>query len=289
VPAVARLRAALFLAALPALLAGCAQWHTHGLVPGADRRYAVAILPVEDAAGVARLARIRDDVPPGLTPAGEAARVREAMAAVTTDLTDRLRREAAGADPLRAAPPEAVDRALAGAPAESPGRAMAVGRATGVPAVLVVRLTGYGAIERRWLVYLIGSGVVEGVVQGVVAARVVDNPWIGAAVFAEEVAQEVLTWGGGAWLFNAWYAPVTLEARLVASDDGATLWRDTVFVPRDRKALKALPEAERERRSVQLRVTARRAARELIDDLARSARYRANPPRPGVSRWGGGR
>ena len=59
-----------------------------------------------------------------------------------------------------------------------------LGSATQADAVLQIRLSGYGQIKRKWLVYLIGSGVVEGVVQGVVVGKAVSG-WAGALVAVE--------------------------------------------------------------------------------------------------------
>ena len=136
-----------------------------------------------------------------------------------------------------------------------------------VQAVLVVVLAGYGKLKKKWLTFLIGTGIIEGVVQGVVAARLVDNTWVGVAVAAEEIGQEVLVWGGGSYLFNKHYAPVTLEAQLLSTADGMKIWDDTVFVSIDKDAIDLLPEAEQKKKEVQLKLTANKAISELIENI----------------------
>lgn len=115
-------------------------------------------------------------------------------------------------------------------------------------ATLFVTVSGYGKIQRKWFYLLVGSGIVEGVAQGVAVGLVVDNPWVAVAVAAEEVLQETLTWGGGIYLFNRIYTPVILESELMSTADGETIWSDTAFSRVNRDGLKKLPEADRKKR-----------------------------------------
>jgi hypothetical protein len=272
-----RARMALALAAAAAL-AGCASWPAHGVRPTPEGTYRIALPPVAVTARAAHLSDLTTVAPPGPEGAAEDAAVRAVLARVGADTTRAL------ADGLAASP---LLEVVPAPPATLPPGAdpASAARAAGADAALVVDLSGYGRIKGRWIAYLIGSGAVEALVQGVVAGRVVGNPWVGVGVGLEEMGSELLTWGGGAWLFDAWYAPVTLEAKLVAAADGRTVWRDVVFVGIDRKGLKALPKAERERREVQLAVTAAKARGELVGDLERAARGRLHPQRPAPPGW----
>lgn len=141
----------------------------------------------------------------------------------------------------------------------------------GAQAVLNVKLAGYGKLETRWRNYLIGSGVVEGVVQGVVAAKLLRNVWIGILVALEEIGQEVLVWGGGEYLFDSFYSPVTLEAELTSTSDSAVVWDDTVFVSIDKDSITKLPEEQQHRKEVQLELTAKKAISELVEDIDKKA------------------
>lgn len=264
--------------ALALALSGCASWPAHGVRPTPEGTYRVALMPVDVTARVPHLSDLETVAPPGPMGADEREAIRATLDRVGADTHRALAEGLSDSKVLSVVPPERVDAAAreAGDGADP----ATVARAAGADAALVVDLSGYGRIKRRWLVYLIGSGMVEAAVQGVVAYHVVDNVWVALGIGLEETASELITWGGGAWLFDAWYAPVTLEAKLVAASDGRTVWRDVVFVGIDRKALKALPEAERERREVQLKVTAAKARAELVHDLEKAAGYRLHPWRP---------
>jgi hypothetical protein len=154
----------------------------------------------------------------------------------------------------------------------TPEQIKSLGTALNVRAVLVIRLSGYGRLKRRWVVYLIGTGVVEGVVWGAVVVGATKNVWVGLAVGLEEIAQEILTWGGGAFLFNRYYAPVTIEGELISTMNGKPVWSHTTFDSIDRKALNKLPEEERKKKEVQLKVTAEKAEQDLVENLEKAAR-----------------
>jgi hypothetical protein len=258
---------------LALLSTACAGWPAHGVRPTPEGRYRVALAPVTVTARAAHLSDLTTVPPPAPEGAAEQAAIQATLAQVGEETTRALADGLAASPLLELVPPTP----LAAAPETDPA---AAARAAGADAALVVDLSGYGRIKRRWLVYLIGSGAAEAVVQGVVTANVVGSGWVGLGIGLEEMGSELLTWGGGAWLFNAWYAPVTLEARLVAAADGRTLWREVVFVGIDRKALKAFPKSERGRREVQLRVTAAKARTDLVRDLERAANRRLHPPPP---------
>jgi len=262
---------------LPALLClvlttACATGTAHGIRASTKQPLTIAVLPVTATVPVHQLSDI--ETPPEPPPTGdeEQAMIQERMAGVTAKLTQTLGDRLAATGRFRIVPAAEVERALADRDAaeEIPAEDLAaIGRSVGAQAVLRVELSGYGHIKRRWLAYLIGSGVAEGVVQGAVATTVT-TVWVGLVVAAEEITSEVLTWGGGAYLFNAHYAPITLEAELIAAHDGRRLWHKVTFVAIDRKALKKLPEEERARKEVQLRVTLARAERKLTKSLAKA-------------------
>jgi hypothetical protein len=114
--------------------------------------------------------------------------------------------------------------------AASPGAAaLAEARRQGADLLLAVDVAGYGHIKRRWIGLLFGSGVIEGISQGVLATHATGSPVIGVGVGAEEMVSEGLTWIGGSWLWGKYFAPVTLEGSLWRVRDGKLVWRDIVF------------------------------------------------------------
>jgi hypothetical protein len=267
----------LFLAVLfcCALIGACASGSDHGIRASTKLPLSIAVLPVTATAQIHHLADIQ--TPPGrpLTGDDEQALIQARMAEVTAGLTEALADRLARTGHLQVVATAEVERALADQPPieEVPAEHLAViGRAVGADAVLRTELSGYGHIKRRWLGYLIGSGVAEGVAQGAIAGAVT-NVWIGLIVAAEEITSEVLTWGGGAYLFNAHYAPITVEAELIDSGDDHRIWHKVTFVAIDRKALKKLPEEERTRKEVQLRVTLARAERKLVASLRKATKH----------------
>jgi len=248
---------------------GCAGWSARHLPKGSEPINLV-LMPVELSLHVRHLVEIATPPAGGLAKAAERAQVKETLAAVGETLHRDLLVRLDAAPGLTLVEEAAASRAAAmvGPWPDAASQRVAAARAAGAGAVMEVELLGYGRVPRRWLAYLIGSGVAEGVVQGVIAAQVVHNFWVALAVAAEEVTSETLTWGGGAFLFNAYYAPVTVRATLYDGHTGARLWRHTVFVPVDRKRLRHLPETERHRREPQLALTLDAAEARLIDTLA---------------------
>lgn len=150
-------------------------------------------------------------------------------------------------------------------------QAKLLGRRLGADAVLSTKLSGYGRVKKKWITLLIASGVIEGGMQGVIAAKLVHNTWVAVGIAAEEVTQEVVTWWGGAYLFGKAFAPVIIEGELRSARDGAAIWSKTAFATLDKKKLKEYPEEQRGRKELRLRLTAETA----LDELVKSVRSKA--------------
>lgn len=231
-------------------------------------------MPVELTAEIGKVSDIMSSPP---EVADERKFIREQMQIVSDRLTHALKArlgESSYVEVVSVEPsgPDTLELASAVPQAWSPEELAKLKTASGARAVLLVKLSGYGQIKKKWLAYLIGSGVVEGVVQGVLASKLTDNSWVGIAVALEEIGQEVLVWGGGAYLFDKHYAPVTLEAQLISTLDGKPIWDDTVFVSVDKAAIEALPEKDRKKKEIQLNLTANKALKELAKDLDQKAK-----------------
>lgn len=256
-------------------LVGCAGW-SQGIPVSSHEKIRIAILPVENVAQIGKLTDIVSP-PAALSVEGdEQVVIQGRLRQVTADMTHHVEDRLSTNPCFVVVPNPEVSAAMDVYPTPLPSDWLSdedvrwLGSATQAQMVLQIKLSGYGQIKRKWLVYLIGSGVVEGVVQGVVVGKATTG-WAGAVVAAEEIAQEVITWGGGAALFKTYYSPVTLEGRLVNVVDGKILWHDTAFVSTDRKALERLPEEESARKETQLALTVAKAEKELLDDLLKAA------------------
>lgn len=261
------------------LLSGCATWSQHGVALSPEQKFRIAVLPITSTAEIKKL----KDIESLSAPLPDSSNEKEIIQARVRAATERMTRLFDGylnASPyFDVASSLQVQEALTASAPAYPGvpltleQTKALGQALDVDALLVIELSSYGQIKRKWLVYLIGSGVVEGIIQGVVVGGATKNAWVGTAVFLEEVLQEALVWGGGAYLFDMYYSPVTLEGKLVSTTDGKTIWSVTAFVSVDRKALKKIPEEERKKKEVQLRLTAEKAANDLLKGLKTSAKH----------------
>jgi len=280
------------------LSGGCATWSRHGVALD-SRKVKVAVLPPQNAVPVRRLRDIRT-VPssPG-TSTNDQELIAHEMRGVMERIGDRIEKGVARSYFFQTVPRDSVSDAVRGLESASGGsppsadQLRELGRSLDADAVLIVTVSGYGKIKRKWFYALVGSGVAEGVVQGVLAAAVLDNIWAAAGVAAEEILQEALTWGGGTYLFNRIFTPVIIEADLVSVADGSTIWSHTSFARTNRKALKNIPKAERSKKEVRLKLTAERTADDLLESLDKSAfkniRYRElEPAAPGDSRTGSG-
>jgi len=256
-----------------AQLTACATWTQHGIKPSEDNRFRIEVLPIDVTAEIGNASEIVSH-PPQLDD--EKTFIDERMQDVANQLTTVLRSKLGESNVVELAPNVRLDlnkkELTADTPTPETIRELQKLRQThNVQAVLTVSLAGYGALKQEWLTFLIGTGVAEGVVQGIVAAKVVSNPWVGLAVGLEEIGQELLEWGGGSYLFDSYYSPVTLEVRLVSTQDAATVYDDTVFVSVDNDAIKLLPEQDQHKRELQLLLTAKKAIAELVDEINKAA------------------
>ncbi len=137
------------------------------------------------------------------------------------------------------------------------------------PLRLEITLSGYGRLKKKWITYMLASGIVEAVFQGLVVASALGNTWAGVAVGTEELGSEWITWHGGAWLFSRTFAPITLEGHLLRTGDGKLVWRKTVFVSKNKKELKKFPPEDRDQREVRLTANLHKAEKLLLKDLTR--------------------
>lgn len=259
------------------LLSGCAGWAKHGIDLIPPRKLKVAVLPVSETVKIRKLDYVKT-IPAGVpAPADEAAAVEEELSAVRRDITSSLEAKLPDNYLFEVIPDSAVMAGLrelgfcVSVCQPDAAQAARLGKLLGADAVLSSKLSGYGRVKNKWITLLIASGVIEGGVQGYIAARLVRNTWVGVAVAAEEVAQEVVTWWGGAYLFGKAFSPVIIEGELRSSADGSVIWSKTAFATLDKKKLLEYPEILRGYKELRLRLTAQRA----VDELVRSLRARA--------------
>ncbi len=260
------------------ILSGCATWAGHGITTYPHEKLRIAVLPVINEVEITKIKDIETVPEPEKEISNEKVRIKQQMEKVTEDMIRSIETRLNASPYFEVVPHEQVAEALTtkvAQPVNAPLTAeqiKSIGMALNAHALLIIRLSGYGHLKRRWVVYLIGTGVVEGVVEGAVVGGATANPWVGTAVALEEIGQEVLTWGGGAYLFNMYYAPITIESELISTVDGKHVWSHTTFDSIDRKALKKLSEEEKKKKEVQLKVTAEKAEKDLVENLEKTAK-----------------
>jgi hypothetical protein len=258
--------------AVAALLSSCATWSAHGVTADDSGKLRIAVLPVTSDVEIGDLGEIAT-LPAPVPPAEATLQIRARMTAVTDEITQALEQRLATSPYLEVVGHEPVSKVLGTVALPlTPQQLQQLHSRLDVQAVLAVQISGYGQLKRKWVLYLLGSGVVEGVAQGLAVGKATGSAWAGLAVGGEEILQEFLVWGGGARLFDWRFAPVILEGSITSTVDGEEVWSDTAFTSIDTKALKRVPRAERERKEVQLRVTTERATHELVKDLLKAAK-----------------
>lgn len=273
-----RLSKLLICILLACLFSGCATWAQHGVIAEDNNKFRIAVLPIEITAEIGKISDITTSPPDAVD---ENVFIQAQMKIIgeqlTRDLNTRLS-ESKYIEIIPIEPSEGVANILTSAAPQAWSNEefdkFKIGR--DVQAVLLVRLVGYGKLKKKWLTYLIGIGVGEAVVQGVLAAKLVGNTSVGIVLAVVEVGQEILVWGGGSYLFNKLYAPVTLEVQLISTLDGKSIWDETVFVSVDKEAIEALPEEDRKKKEIQLNLTAKKALDELAGDLDKAAKSNSN-------------
>jgi len=271
------MRFPIFMAIMP-LLSACATWSGHGVEVSSDNRFRIAVVPIYVTADIGDVSEIMSQ-PPQIDD--EKSFIRTQMREVANQLTASLQSKLGESTFIKmVTDAEHILKKDAFAAESLSDEAITelrrLRQTNKVQAVLTVSLAGYGALKQEWLTFLIGTGVAEGVVQGVVAAKVVANPWVGLAVGLEEIGQEILEWGGGSYLFDSYYSPVTLEARLISTQDGVAVYDDTVFVSIDNDAIKTLSKQDQNKRELHLLLTAKKAVSELVADINQVAQRNAH-------------
>lgn len=261
---------------LPLLaVGGCSAWSRHGVFLEPPRKLRVAVLPVECTVKIKKLKAIRSVSGPAADPGLEAEAVKVAVAYITEEISGVLETDLNNSYLFEAVPMERtrlVMKVLGLEGADlSPRQVTELAGALNADVVLKSRLAGYGAIKKKWQLLMLASGLVEGVVQGVVAYKLLDNKGLAIFIAAEEFAQEAAVWVGGVYAFNKIFSPVILECELAGAEDGRTIWSKTAFTTLDRKALKKYPPKERDLKELRLKLTAERAAGEIVKSMQAKA------------------
>ncbi len=242
-------------------LEGCTTWAARGFHVQSGEKIQLIVMPIECTAPITHLKSI-ETIPEGADPPDDEGKViRDLLDQATREMTESLDLE------LDKTPYfHVISHQTAKRKDDQPGGQ------DQADAVLKVQLSGYGKLKRRWQLYMVGSGLVEGLLQGIAGYKISSNIYVGIGLAAEEIAQELLTWVGGVALFNKHFTPVLLEARLYDAHSGKKLWTRIIAAVGKKKDFSSLSKEESHLLEVRLRVVREKAISELTQALVKKTR-----------------
>lgn len=248
------------LIAVSLLLSACTAHVPYPLGIMGKEHVAIAMVPSSFTAPVHKLSDIQN-VGTSSHAADDKAQLSRDLAAVRLGVDGSVKgwlRQQTGVYPVE------------GIPTGTPAAALAQAKKQGADLLLAVDVSGYGHIKRRWIVLMVGSGVIEAVTQGVAAGDATGNPVLGLGVGAEEMASEGLTWIGGSWFWAKYFAPVTLEGRMWRVRDGRLIWHDIIFADNSSDEIwKLLTGKKLPKKQQALATSLAKAEKTMFDDLGR--------------------
>lgn len=267
--------AALFFMAV--LVAACSSHSQPGAGATPPRKIRIGLLPVASAAEIGSLRSIMT-VPDGAPVRDEPARIQERLAEVTQSMTRSIADRLGASQRYQPVPiPEGRELVRDG---EGNPRAQELKRLRdvfGVDAVLDVRLSGYGRLNKKWTTGVIASGSAEAVGEGTLVWLAIGNVPVAIAVMIEEGIRDTVMAIGGVSAFNAGYSPVTLDAALLDAADGRELWSHTAFATTDAKTLDRIPKDDQSKKEVRLQATGEKAIGDLVKHLEVAAETDLEP------------
>ncbi|MBU1628249.1 hypothetical protein KKB18_12850 [bacterium] len=255
---------------------GCTQWIKHGIVLHKEK-VRIAVLPVRSEVRIKHLKNIKSVPKIKMDPKMETELVRTEMDRVTEQIGYDIEKKLDESFFLKPVPNQEINPVLDDLDLCDIDRDLTsneikeLGYKLSAPLIMMTEVAGYGRIKRVWTFYLIGCGVIEGIVDGVIGTVATTNYWVGIGLAAEEILQESLTWGGGVFLFNRIFTPVVLETKVFSAQDGHLIWQKTTFEKISRKGLKRLPEKDRKKKEYRLEVTSDKAIDTMIRKLDKKA------------------
>ena len=205
-----------------------------------------------------------------LTPEDESTQVAEALREIQHEARWLLLSRLATGQGFRIVPLEQTDtlaEELHLKPGELPNAEQLAEfrRRLGADLVVAGSILDYGKVRWQWLVAGMFADISwETIALGVATAW---NP----AVILGNVGFELLTsppvWFGGGYLFGVAFRPVRVEARAFETIQGYPIWQSMDESAYAWRALKALPEAVREKKETQLEVNVAEIMESLADSL----------------------
>ncbi len=237
-------------------------------VPDEDRP-AVAVLPFALEVKLSKLSSIQT-VPEGLTPEREA----ELIAKATIEIPSQARRfvhdELSKTQQFTVLPLEQVDQAIADVEVDPekpipPAQAAVLRERLGADIVIGGTVQDYGKVRWQWLAAgMAGDMTWESLVIGAATAW---NPAIILGNIGFELLTSTPVWFGGGYLFGVAFSPVRVDAWAVETQRGTRVWDDEATAVYVWRRLKTVPEEDRKKKEVALRLNLQKAAEDLTESL----------------------
>jgi len=255
---------------------GCAShWSKHNVFFEAPQKLKVIVLPVECEVRVKKLKLIKSTKDDVLPTDAEEKIIKDEIARVAEEISKNIEVRLNNSYFFESVPLEKTRLAMNTIGIKglelSDKQLKELGEVLNAKLILRTYLSGYGTIKKKWQVLLLGSGLLEGVTQGIIAYKLSHSKSLSILIATEEFAQEALVWGGGIYIFNHIFSPVILESELISVSDQRIIWSKTAFSTIDRKAIKKYTSEEQKLKELRLKVTAEKAVNEIIKSIQEAA------------------
>ncbi len=257
------------------ILCACSHWAKEGIILTPPQKLNLALLPVQFSVKISKRKEI-ENVPKGekkLSYKKEAALTKAKLEAVSQEMTQYMGNRLSRSYFFNVI---SLDQKIPFTHFQLPTSSAAwqnLSQSAGASIFLQIRVEGYGHIKKIWLAYLVGSGLIEGLVEGVAASFALGpkQQWIAASIGGEEALQETAEWLGGAYLLDRFFTPVILKAQLINGRTGKVFWTETATGTRDSTDLKKFPKSERKKKQIRLKAVSEAALRKIAKDIEKAA------------------
>lgn len=232
-------------------------------------RPSIAVLPFAFSVELSKLSSVQT-VDEELSPEREAELIGKAKAEIPARARQLAQDGLSKARQFVMIPLEQVDRAVADLKLEpgvpvSPAQALVLRERLGVDLVIGGIVQDYGKVRWQWLAAgMAGDMTWESLALGAATA------WNPAAIFGN-IGFELLTstpvWFGGGYLFGVAFSPVRVDAWAVETQRGTEVWDSEAIAVYVWRRLKTVPEEDRKKKEVALRLNLKKAMEDLTESL----------------------
>lgn len=232
-------------------------------------RPVVAVLPFAMGVELKKLSSIQT-VDGELTPEREAELIAKAKVEIPAQARRMVQEQLAASPQFVMVPIEEVDQAVADLklaydkPIAAEPAAMMRER-LGADILVGGIVQDYGKVRWQWLAAgMVGDMTWESIVLGAATAW---NPGAILGNIGFELLTSTPVWFGGGYLFGVAFSPVRVDAWAVETQRGTEVWDDEAIAVYVWRRLKTVPEADRKKKEVALRLNLKKTMEDLAESL----------------------